>query len=410
VASAYRQYLAAYRGLSTDAKRLLTATALESLPFGVLAVAVPLYLKLLGHGEVLIGSFLSVLGGTAVLLILPFGILADRVGRKPMVMLGGALAGTTFLLLPLASNVPLLFLAGILGGLAEALVFSTLQALLADATTTDNRTPVFGISFFLGAAMTGIGGLLSTVPNLLTVGGWALVPAYTPLFVTTAGVLFLVPILIARVAVTAATPGPRPGLLPRRSGRIISRFFVSNIIIGLGAGLTVPILSLWFFLKFGQLEAFTGPLFAVGAGINAFASLVSPILAKRYGLVRTGVVLQGAATVLLFGMAGTVWLPVAAVLFLGRNALMNMTWPVMSSFLMGAVHPDERSSASAVVGLSFRLPFAVSTAFGAAMMAVNADLPLLVTAGLYVVGTAAFWVFFRGVPGSSAASPRPAAP
>ena len=410
MASAYRQYLATYRGLTASAKRLLTATALESLPFGVLAVAVPLYLKLLGHDEVLIGSFLSVLGGTAVLLILPFGILADRLGRKPMAMLGGAFAGLTFLLLPFASDVPLLFLAAVLGGLAEALVFSTLQALLADATTAENRTTVFGISFFLGAAMAGIGGLLSSVPNLLTDRGWAIVPAYTPLFLMTAGVLFLVPILIAGVTGTAANKGSRPSLLPRRSGGIISKFFVSNIIIGLGAGLTVPILSLWFFLKFGQLEAFTGPLFALGAGINAFASLVSPLLAKRYGLVRTGVVLQAGATVLLFAMAGTVWLPVAAVLFLGRNALMNMTWPVMSSFLMGAVHPDERSSASAVVGLSFRLPFAVSTVFGAAMMAQHADLPLLVTAGLYVIGTAAFWVFFRGVSVSQTAAPKPTTP
>ena len=77
---------------------------------------------------------------------------------------------------------------------------------------------------------------------------------------------------------------------------------------------------------------------------------------------------------------------------------MNMSSPVSSSFLMGAVEPDERSSASAVVGVSFRLPFAVSTTFGAAMMQSNTDAPLFVTSGLYAIGVSAFYIFFRRVP------------
>jgi len=61
------------------------------------------------------------------------------------------------------------------------------------------------------------------------------------------------------------------------------------------------------------------------------------------------------------------------------------------------------------VGISFRLPFAVSTTVGAAMMAANPDLPLLITAALYAVGTVAFWVFFRSVsaPAQATLSPVP---
>lgn len=389
---------------------MLAATALESTLFGVLGVGVPIYLKLLGYAEVAIGSFLSVLGGTAVVLILPFGLLADRIGRKPQAMVGAVLAAVSFLLFPLAGNVAVLYAIALLGGLAEAMFFSTLQALLADATGPENRTAVFGISFFVGAAMTAAGSLAASVPDLLHTAGWDVVPAYAPLFLSVGCLLLVVPLLLAGVNVPAPARAAGTGLLPRRSARLISRFLVSNVIVGLGAGLIVPIFSLWFFLKFGQREAFTGPLFALGAATNAFASLASPILAQRYGLVRTGVVLQASATLLLLLMAGTWWLPAAALLYLGRNALMNMTWPVMSSFLMGAVDPAERSSASAVVGLSFRLPFAVSTTFGAALMASSVDLPLLVTTFLYTVGTAAFWVFFRRVPVSAPSAAAAATP
>ncbi len=125
-------------------------------------------------------------------------------------------------------------------------------------------------------------------------------------------------------------------------------------------------------------------------------------------MVRSVVTLQGVATFFLLGMALIPSLAIASVLYLARNATMNMSWPVMSSFLMGAVEPDERSSASAVVGVSFRFPFAVSTTFGGALIAQNPDLPLFVTSLLYAVGTVAFFGFFRGVretPEKDAAAP-----
>ena len=52
-----------------------------------------------------------------------------------------------------------------------------------------------------------------------------------------------------------------------------------------------------------DLSPSTGPLFAVGSAVNAVAFLVSPLLARQHGLVRTVVTLQAMATFLLLGMA-----------------------------------------------------------------------------------------------------------
>jgi MFS family permease len=384
--------------MSRNARLLVLVGAIDSLPFGVLAVGLPLYLKFLGYEEGLIGLLFTINGGVAVILTVPFGIVADRYGRKRMAVAGGLASSVSFFLFLGAPDPSIAILAAACGGLAEALVFSTLQALLAESSTSENRTAVFGISFFAGASATALGGLAATTPEFLRTAGWSPWAAYAPLLVGTGLALLAGPILILRTTLPETRTAGRRGLLPRRSASLISKFLVTNLIIGLGAGLIVPIFSLWFFLKFGQTEAFMGPLFATGSALNAVAFLASPLLARRYGMIRTVFALSAGGTLMLFGLALIPSLPLAAVLYLARNSAMNMSWPILSSFLMGTVHPEERSSASAVVGVSFRFPFAISTAFGAAMMAQSVDLPLFVTATVYAIGTASILVFFRGMP------------
>lgn len=398
-----RFYRALFRGLSRDAKLLVLAGGVNSIPFGVNVVALPIYLTdHLGYDPVVSGTVFTIQGVVAVLLTIPLGIVADRFGRKRMVILGGIVAAASFLLLPFAASISVLYVSAALAGLAGALAFAPLQALLAETSTDENRTVVFGVSFFVQSAATALASLAASVPELLLGAGWAVVPAYTTLFLGAAAALLAGPVVLSRITVPDRRRAPTAGFLSRRSSGAVTKFFASNIIIGLGAGLVIPILSLWFFLKFRQDETFTGPLFALGNLTNAIAFLVSPILARRYGMVRTIVALQGSATLFLLGMAavpGTgTFLPVASLLYLARNAAMNMSGPVSSSFLMGAVDAEERSSASAVVGFSFRLPNALSTTFGAAMMERNTDVPLYVTTALYSVGVLAFYLFFRRVP------------
>ena len=398
-----RFYRALFRGLSRDARLLVLAGGVNSIPFGVNLVALPIYLtNHLGYDPVVSGTVFTIQGVVAVLLTIPLGIVADRFGRKRMVILGGVVAAASFLLLPFAGSLAVLYGSAALSGLAGALAFAPLQALLAETSTDENRTVVFSVSFFVQSATTAVASLAASVPELLLASGWQVVPAYATLFLGAAAALLAGPAVLARISVPERRQGAPRGFLSRSTSGAVSKFFASNVIIGLGAGLVIPILSLWFFLKFGRDETFTGPLFALGNLTNAIAFLVSPILARRYGMVRTIIAVQGSATVFLLGMAavpGTgAFLPVASVLFLARNAAMNMAGPVSSSFLMGAVDPEQRSAASAVVGFSFRLPNALSTTFGAAMMRQNPDLPMYVTTALYALGVLAFYAFFRRVP------------
>ena len=95
-----------------------------------------------------------------------WGRWSDRIGRKPIILLGLLGSGLSYVALALAGSLPLLFVARIIGGIAGANI-PTAQAYIADVTTPENRAKgmgmmgaAFGLGFIFGPA---IGGLLSRI-------------------------------------------------------------------------------------------------------------------------------------------------------------------------------------------------------------------------------------------------------
>jgi len=409
-----RGFLGSFRGLPRVAWLLIGAGSVFWVLVGLYSVSLPIYLKRAGYDELFIGFVLTLTGLVAVLLVVPFGLLADRFGRKRLMMIGavanvasGAIL-TVPIFMPALSADPALFLGfAVVAGFAEAAFFSTWGALLADSAPAARRTAVFGLSFFFSQLAGGAGNVLGSLADYTFTTSLAnLETAYGMAFGITAAVAALALFLLraARVHEELAAEGAPAFRLPKKSRGIIGKFLASNLIIGFGAGIVIPLFTLWFFLRFGLAETFTGPLLGISAVVNAFAFLVAPAIADRYGFVRTIVSVSGVATVLLVLIPIVPDLYAVAVLYIVRNALMNMTWPVSSAFLMNAVDASERSAASAVTGAAFRLPFAVSTTIGGALLRIDLSLPFFVTGVFYAAGIVAFWAFFRNVrPGGATA-------
>jgi DHA1 family multidrug resistance protein-like MFS transporter len=133
------------------------------LGFGMVIPIFPFYVERLGAG----GSALGLLVATAALTELLFGPLwgsiSDRVGRKPILMIGMFGYGLSLLLFGLSTQLWMFFASRALSGVLSSAMLTTAMAYIGDSTGEKERGGGMGA---LGAAA-GLGVILG--PGL---GGW----------------------------------------------------------------------------------------------------------------------------------------------------------------------------------------------------------------------------------------------
>ncbi len=180
--------------------------------------------------------------------------------------------------------------------------------------------------------------------------------------------------------------------------RLLLRFSLINGFIGLGAGFIIPLIPTWLFLKFGIPDTYSGPLLAVSNVAMGLAGFASAGLAKRYGSVRAAVMTQSLSTGFMVSLAFVPNPVLAGGLYVVRAALMNMSSPILDSYLMSIINPEDRGFASAVNSIIWRLPNSISTVAGGVILAAGLyDLPFLIAASFYAVSISSFYAVFRDV-------------
>src|SRR5205814_7353889 len=131
----------------------------------------------------------------------------------------------------------------------------------------------------------------------------------------------------------------------------------------LGGGfLTTALLSFFFFARFGVSPATVGLLFFGARLANALSHLLAAWLARRIGLVNTMVFTHLPSSLLLVTVGFAPSFPVAAVLFLLREGLVEMDVPTRSSYVVAVVRPEERTFATGATLLVRLAAWAVAPA------------------------------------------------
>jgi sugar phosphate permease len=179
----------------------------------------------------------------------------------------------------------------------------------------------------------------------------------------------------------------------------------------LGAGLVSPLISYWFFLRYGVELKSLGFMFFLSYVLAALSFLTAPIVARRIGVVRTMAFSHGAASLIWLGLPFAPTFALAAAMTIVRSYLAYMDNPLRSSFIMGVVRPEDRGSAAGLFTLSRQVPVAISPSIAAYMMqAFSLNVPIFMGGFLQLFHDCVFYGLFRDVkpPEEQAATPRPA--
>lgn len=382
-----------YGGIGREAMLIVLASSVSSFYWGVYTVVTGIFFPQVGFTDLQVGSLYSVNGITSALLGIPLSMLSDRHGRKKGMIIGTALIGGSFFVYATTISYFHLLLASFMSGLGFGLFFPNSNALLAERTTEAKRTVAFSLSFFVSTAAGTLGTMFSIIPAILRSFGASLVSSYQAVYALT-GIIFLCGIIPALFIKESVITGK--GLsLPRKSAAFIARFSLANIMVGLGAGLIIPIFSLWFYIKFRYDETILAPLNAVATLATALAGLLAPRIADWLGDIPSILSVEVMGIFTLLVMPGTDSFAVLGVLFVVRQFLANMASPVITSFYMTHVDPGERAAASAISGTAWNFPNSITPAVGGYLMEnVSVDLPLYLCGTSYAVSVFLMYIFF----------------
>jgi len=394
--------------IPTRVKLLIFTQILNTFSFGYFLIYVTAYLveiNVVDAGQV--GILLGLESGVVILAGIPLALQSDKTGRKKFLIFGNSILPFTIILFAITHDFATYLLAVCIAGVAEASSLGSWNAIIADQTDLTNRDAAFSLSFIVSNVSLSAGLALPLVmPFLQTTLGLGADFVHSGTLLLFGILNFAAPFFIwyllrdYKEAPRAETDREEPGQL-----RLLLKFSGLNGIIGLGAGLIIPILGTWLLYKFSVTDTYSGPFLALSSMTIAVAAVGSPRLSKRYGLFRAILMTAGSSTFFMFTIAFIPNVLLAGFMYLMRASLMNMASPLLDSYLMSIVHPSRRGLGSALSAIVWRLPNSVTTILGGLILSYGYttgnhfyyDVPWLAASILYVIGIVLIFVTFRNV-------------
>jgi predicted MFS family arabinose efflux permease len=185
---------------------------------------------------------------------------------------------------------------------------------------------------------------------------------------------------------------------------VIIKALIPTLIIAVGAGLTIPFISLFFEEVHGMHKGTFSVVSSVAALLVAWGALLVPLIKNRMGYKIAIPSTQSLAVVSLVALATTQYynhvgiaVVIAVICYLLRQPLMNMAGPMTSEIVMNYVGEKNREIVSALTsaiwsGSWFVSGLGVQIMFAQGLKFVNI---FLITALLYSVGVIWYMILVR---------------
>ena len=372
----------------------------------MLGVLLGIYLFRLGLSSLAIGLVVATgLAGSAVGTIV-MSFEGDRLGRKNSLVFLSLLSVVAGIALALSPTLPVLLIMTFIGmlngtGTDRSAAFALDQAIIPALVPDVRRTWTLAWYNVLLDGGGSLGALGAALPNFLqhrlaqsTLSSYrAVFLAYSGLCLTVAALYLF---LSSAVEIESAST-LRTGRIAPESKRIVAKLTALFSLDAFGGGfLTDALVAYWFFRRFGIAEGDLGLVFFAVHILNAGSHLGAAWLARRIGLVNTMVFTHLPSSLFLMAVPLAPSFKWAVLLFLCREALVEMDVPTRQSYVAALVNPTERTFASGITNLARNLFWAVGSGLaGLLMQAVSFSAPLLVGGGAKVVYDLLLYKSFR---------------
>lgn len=396
--------------LQRNARLFLLSNVLLNISAGAITLLYSIFLIRLGYGTAFQSSLLVVGIAGALIGLLPSISLSNRISIRTLLLwsnlIGGVAAAVQLFIITQIS----LYITTFILGMSAAIYIVLTPPLLAATSSEQERAHLFSLNSSLGYFTAVIGSLIGGVLPLLTglpfVLHFPVVTMFRHLLVRDAGLpLQLALILVSLIALPSLIPlammddarieqGAKntrtdamdSAALPmsdhqRPIRKIIvegifeirntlqqvqvflhgpfGRFAIYQAFLGLGAGLFLTFINVYFVQHLGVNIASYGIIASISTILLGVATLTAPVLSRIGGPVRVTIIAQFLSLPFLFILAIGQSIPLIIAAYFVRTILMNIGQPVLQSFIMGTLPAQQRSVASSILNVSWQVMLAI---------------------------------------------------
>jgi len=392
--------------INRDGKLVILSLGIRALAQNSASVILALYLDKLGYSLVEIGAFLSAgVAGSATLTFV-VSLIAERVGRRRLMVLFAALTGAAGLAMVFVNSfIALMFIAffGNVGAGGASPAAPLEQASLSDTASPGKRTDLFAFYRISGLAGATLGALAAGLPPLLQRSfSFSELASFKAMYVGFSAVLLAAAFMYALLspAIEVGQTQQRwanPLKLPSRK-LILTLTGLFALDSFAGSLLAQSLASYWFYTKFGLALKDLALVFSFSNVLGAISLWVAAKLANRIGLINTMVFTHIPGSLFLIA-AAFIPIPGLVIVFWQLRAFFSMMdVPTRDSYTMSMVQPRERVAMAGIntVGRSIAGTVAPVTAT-ALWQAFSASVPIVGCAVLKITYDISLFFMFRNV-------------
>lgn len=392
---AFSEYIQNLRSFSRNARLFLLGTFFMGMGFSGFMLLFNLYLREFGFFEGRIGNIISAATLGVVIMAIPASIIIRRFPVKRILIIATPIAAFCYLAQVTASQYYTIMAGGLLGGFASVFFRVAAAPFFMRNSTPKERPYLFSVQFAIALVAGIIGNILGgLLPGIIEAYGFVPLLAYRYTLYIFGGMVVIA--VIPYLAIHEKPVSPVEEKLKLSANRlIVLKIFLPGLVVGLGAGLSIPFFNLYFKHVFQTPTALIGIFYSGQQFLMIAGLLLAPVIAERIGKVRTVVFSQLFSIPFLITLGITTNLALAVVAFLVRATLMNMAQPLFTNFAMEKVTHEQQPFMSALLVIAWTAGWGVSASFGGYLIEhFSYTVPFLTTSACYLISTYLIFMFF----------------
>ena len=382
------------KNIPSSAKLFLTGVIFQGIANGIFNVVLQLYFTSLGFSGSTLGSIFMMNALSAAILTLPMGILADRVGKRKLLLVGFLMV-TIGTLIFLGTQSPLMIMFSFLCIGVASSTSVVLSPLYSSFFVDNDMDKAFSLWMALGVVTYSLGSLFGYIPPfLVNIFGMTFQRAYW-ILMAIGTVFFISPFIFFIISAKRdeTEPSRKGTSLILTSKGLVLKFSLIAFFRQAAFGVFLSLFPFYVNQKLGIQSDALGTLMFLTSFAMAAAQMAAPKISEKFGSVITIALVIGLSAPLYMLMPFASSFTILSALYILRFSLVSLSQPLISSTYMKNLAEEEKSTANGIRMTFMQGGNVVGPWLGGQLMeTVSLGFPALLGGGLTVV-TAVFTLF-----------------